>query len=397
MSRVMVGIKTTEGGRWILPQIEALRSRGTEVVVLLPEGEGLLATEVTALADRDAGVRLVRSPFGFRFRPRFGVLAELVTLRRLIVAAKVDCVLYHLYATALAIRLSTWGLGLRRVHMIAGPLFLESPVIASAERLLWRLDSHIICGSRHIFQRYRALGVPPHRMSVVPYGVDTTLFEPISAEEGAAARRELDLPADGLVAVMVSYVYAPKRLAHRGLAIKGHEVLLQAWPDFHRQHPETTLLLVGSGFDAAGEEHRQDLMRRFGYEAGKDGVIWLDSMDDVRVAYRCADVSISPSLSDNHGAVQEASAMGLPSIVSDAGALAEAVENGVGWVHRAGSPEDLQRCLGECVRAWTLGGLKDRGDASRRFIVAHFDRQSSTEKVADQVCDDVDTGEFRIV
>lgn len=397
MSRVMVGIKTTEGGRWILPQIDALRRRGTEVVVLLPEGEGRLATAVTALADRDPGVRLVRSPFDFRFRPRAGALAELAALRRLVAAANVDCVLYHLYATALAIRLTTWGLGLRRVHMVPGPLFLESPVIASVERLLWRLDGHIICGSRHIFQRYRALGVPLHRMSVVPYGVDTTLFEPISAEERAAARRELDLPTDGLVAVMVSYVYAPKRLVHRGLAIKGHEVLLQAWLDFHRQHPETTLLLVGSGFDAAGEAHRRDLMRRFGYEAGKNGMIWLDSMDDVRVAYRCADVSISPSLSDNHGAVQEASAMGVPSIVSDAGALAEAVENGVGWVHHAGSAEDLQRCLGECMRAWSLGDLKDRGDASRRFIVAHFDQQSSTEKVADQVCGDLDAGEFSIV
>jgi glycosyltransferase involved in cell wall biosynthesis len=395
MSRVMVAVKTTEGGRWILSQIEAMRSRGTEVVVLLPEGKGRLATEVTALADRDAGVRLLRSPFDFRFRPRLRVLAELANLRRLIMAAKVDCVLYHLYATALAIRLTTWGLRLRRVHMIAGPLFLESPVIATAERLLWRLDSHIICGSRYTFRRYRALGVPPHRMSVVPYGVDTTLFEPSSAEERAAARRKLDLPAEDLVAVMVSYVYAPKRMAHRGRAIKGHEVLLQAWRDFHRQYPEATLLLVGSGFDAAGEEHRQVLMRRFGYEAGKDGVIWLDSMDDVRVAYRCADVSISPSLSDNHGAALEASAMGLPCIVSDAGALAEAVQNGVGWVHRAGSSRDLQRCLGECARA--RAGLKDRGDASRRFIVAHFDQQSSTEKVADQVCGAVDTGEFQHV
>ena len=57
----MVAVKTTEGGRWILPQIEAMRSRGTEVVVLLPEGKGRLATEVTALADRDADVRLLRA------------------------------------------------------------------------------------------------------------------------------------------------------------------------------------------------------------------------------------------------------------------------------------------------------------------------------------------------
>ena len=381
----MVAVKTTEGGRWILPQIRALRRRGVEVVVLLPHGKGRLAAEVGALVDGDAGVQLVRSPFGFRFRPGFRVVADLVALRRLIVATEVDCVLYHLYATALAVRLSTWGLTLRRVHMIAGPLFLESPVIAAAERLLWRLDSHIICGSRYIFGLYRSLGVPEDRMSIVPYGVDATLFEPPSAECRAAARRSLGLPADGLVAVMVSYVYAPKRLAHRGRAIKGHEILLDAWQEFHRAHPDATLVLVGSGFDAAGEAHRRELMRRFGYADGEHGVIWIDSVDDVRDAYRCADVSISPSLSDNHGAVLEASAMGLPCIVSDAGALAEAVAPDTGWVHRAGSPEDLLRCLGEFARSAEQADLKSRGDASRRFIVAHFDQSRSSEAVADRV------------
>lgn len=385
MSRVMVAVKTTEGGRWILPQIRAIRNRGIEVVVMLPKGEGRLAAEVVSLVDQDAGLRLVRSPFDFSFRPRLTMLAELVALRRLIRETRVEGVLYHLYATALAIRLATIAVRLRRVHMVAGPLFLESRLIALMERLLWRLDSHIICGSHYIARLYRSLGVPQRRMSVVPYGVDTELFTPPSIESRAAARRKLELPADGLVAVMVSYVYAPKRLAFRGRAIKGHEVLLRAWHQFHRQDPNATLLLVGGGFDAAGEKHRQELMRRFGYRRGKDGVVWLDSVDDVRAAYRCADVSISPSLSDNHGAVLEAAAMGLPAIVSDAGALTEGVEPGVGWVHRAGSAEDLLRCLEECADARPID-LSERGEASRRFVVTCFDQHSLTEKVADQLC-----------
>lgn len=386
MSRVLVAVKTTDGGRWILPQIRAFRNRGIEVVVLLPKGEGRLATEVAALVEQDAGLQLVRSPFNFSFRPRLTMLAELGALRRLIRETKVEGVLYHLYATALAIRLATVAMRLHRVHMIAGPLFLESRLIASIERLLWRLDSHIICGSQYIARLYRSLGVPQRRMSVVPYGVDTDLFSPPSAEIRAAARRELGLPTDGLTVVMVSYVYAPKRLAYRGKAIKGHEVLLRAWHQFHCQYPDSTLLLVGSGFDSTGEKHRQELMSSFGYQKGKDGVVWLDSVNDVRVAYRCSDISISPSLSDNHGAVLEAAAMGLPSIVSDAGALAEGVEPGVGWVHRAGSAEDLLRCLEDCARAQQSADLKDRGEAARQFILAHFDQQGLTEKVADQVC-----------
>lgn len=386
MTRIMIAVKTTEGGRWILPHLRALRARGIEVVVLLPKGEGRLASEVSAITTSDTGVELLRSPFAFRFSPRRGLLTELAALRQLIKAAGVEGVLYHLYATALAIRLSTLGLRLRRIHMVAGPLYLESSVIAAAERLLCRLDSHIICGSRYTFDLYRRLGMKSSRMSVVPYGVDTDRFRPGSPDDRAAARRHLGLPPEGLVAVMVSYVYAPKKLAHRGQAIKGHEVLLQAWDQFHRRHPASMLLLVGSGFDEVGEGHRQLLMRRHHYQAGRNGLLWLDSVHDVRSAYNSADVSISPSLSDNHGAALEASAMGLPCIVSDAGALPEAVAPGTGWIHRAGSPEDLLRCLEEAFNADATGGLRSRGDASRRHILEHFDDRETTQLVVDRVC-----------
>jgi glycosyltransferase involved in cell wall biosynthesis len=382
----MVAVKTTEGGRWILPQIQALRRRGAEVVVLLPAGPGRLASAVADLASSDPAVRLVRSPFDFCFRPRRGLVAELAGLRRLVAAAEVDTVLYHLYATALAIRLSTWGLRTRRVHMVAGPLYLESPLIAAVERVLWRWDSHIVCGSRYIFDRYRRLGVPAQRMSVVPYGVDTDRFRPGDAEERAQARQRLGLPAHGLVAVMVSYVYAPKRLVLRGRALKGHAVLLEAWGAFRARHPEATLLLVGSGFDEAGERHRQEIVRDLRARHGGEGVAWLDSVEDVQEVYRSADVSISPSLSDNHGAVLEASAMGLPSIVTDAGALPEAVPAGTGWIAGAGSATDLLHCLEACAGAAADGGLADRGARARRYVVAHFDQRASTEQVVDQLC-----------
>lgn len=380
----MVAVKTTEGGLWIMPQVRALRRRGAEVVVLLPAGGGRLASAVEALAAADDGVRLLRSPFSFHFRPRRGLARELVALRRLLASSEIDTVLYHLYATALAIRLTAWRLPTRRVHMVAGPLYLESWLIAAVERVLWRCDDHIVCGSQHIFERYRRLGVPAGRMTVVPYGADPTTFSPPTPQQRAGARAGLGLPAEGFVAAMVSYVYAPKRLAHRGRAIKGHEVLLEAWRQVREHHPEATLLLVGSGFDAAGEQHRQQLMRQFGYRPGAEGLVWLDSVQDVRLAYSAADVSVSPSLSDNHGAVLEASAMGVPSIVSDAGALSEAVEPGDGWVHHAGSADDLARCLLAGVHQGTAA-LRERGAGARGLLLERFDQRACTERVVDQL------------
>src|SRR5690606_16792990 len=170
-----------------------------------------------------------------------------------------DVLYYHLYASALAARLSTLGLPARRVHMVAGPLYLESPVIRPVERMLWRMDHVTICGTRCTSQLYGQLGCPPHRRPVATCGVDTDRFSPhlpvAAARQAtdetawrdlrATIRADLGIPADAFVVVMVAYVYPPKRLVHRGRGIKGHDVLLAAWRRFHASHPDSHLLLVG--------------------------------------------------------------------------------------------------------------------------------------------------------
>lgn len=59
--RVAVLVKTNEGGMWILPQIEELRRRRHEVVVILPPGPGRLTVEL-----RRRGFEVAESPFDFR-------------------------------------------------------------------------------------------------------------------------------------------------------------------------------------------------------------------------------------------------------------------------------------------------------------------------------------------
>jgi glycosyltransferase involved in cell wall biosynthesis len=372
MTRVTVVLKTNQGGMWVLPQIEELSARGAEVTVVIPGGEGRLRRALDA-----RGSRVIESPFDFSFRPNLKLARGLWALRRVIRESRPDVVFYHLYASALASRLASLGLGVRRVHMVAGPLYLENASIRRVEQVLCRLDSHLIAGSAYTARAYRGLGMPTSRLSAIPYGVDTERFA-----RGQDRRGELlNIDAETFVVVMVAYVYAPKSAVFPGVGIKGHDVLLAAWAEFAATHPDSLLVLVGSGFDDEGEAHRRRLVEQYAID-GDATIRWFESVDDVRPLYSSADLSVSPSLSENHGAALEASSMGLPSIVSDAGGLPETVTPETGWVVRAGDDAGLVAALEAARHEFDLGVLTHRGRAARSLMQAEFDVSGSVRGVA---------------
>ncbi|WP_347351506.1 glycosyltransferase family 4 protein [Intrasporangium sp.] len=383
MTRVTLVLKTNEGGTWVLPQLRALRSAGAQVTAVLPAGDGRLRRALDA-----EGMPVVEAPFDFTFGLRPGTVMGLARLRHVIRATRADVVFYHLYASAIAARLSTLGTGLRRVHMVAGPLYLESRGIRTVERVLMRLDTRLIAGSEYTASLYRDLGMPTDRLVAVPYGVDLVKFarpassrsQTLALEYGLARERH----TDGLVAVMVAYVYAPKSAVFPGIGIKGHDVLLEAWSRIRQDHPDARLLLVGSGFDEAGEEYRQCLLRR--YRIADDPTIeWIEKVDDVRPFYRGADVSVSPSLSENHGAALEASAMQVPSIVSNAGALPETVPPDGGWIVPAGDVAALADALRKAAAEKKSGALARRGVLARAHMLSNFNVETCSARVVEQV------------
>jgi glycosyltransferase involved in cell wall biosynthesis len=399
--RIAVLLKTNSGGMWILPQVDELRSRGHEVVVILPPGPGRLTVEL-----QRRGVEVIASPFTFTLKP--SGLRALIRLRGLIRQLRPDVLQYHLIASAYVARLTTIGLPLRRVYMVAGPAYLKSRLISAAERLLWRLDDIIICGCEFASELYAGLGCPPPRRPVATYGVNTDHFRPDwtqvvpstrQPDEGrvdrrAKARAELGIPQDAFLVVMVAYVYAPKRLVHRGRGIKGHDILLAAWQEFRRRCPQAHLLMVGSGWTPAGEAQRQQIIERFGINRDPS-ITWFATVPDVRPCYSAADVSVSPSLCESHGAAVEAGAMAVPNIVSDAGGLPETVDQSSGWVVRREDPEALRDALERAYREFEAGMLVERGGAARRRMVDLFDSRRSAARVADIVEDSVSAGSRR--
>lgn len=386
--KVAIVLKTGAGGLWVIPQIRALRKAGAKVAVVIPDEGGRLSDILDELSATDTGVTVIRTEYRFSFRPTLRNVTQFTRFGRQLRSLEVEAVLYHLYASALAARFALMGRRLKRVHMVAGPLFLESRIVRFVERILQRLDDVIICGSDDILRRYRQIGVSSGRLVTIPYGVDTATFRPEEGWSRSRARSELGLSADAFVAVMVAFVYAPKRLTHNGRGIKGHAELLSAWRVFHAAHPEARLVIVGGGFREDGEAYRQEILSALSRPLDEMGIIWLASMSDVRGVYAAADVSVSPSLSENHGAALEASAMAVPSIVSDAGGLPETVDAGeTGWIVPAGDSHSLATALEEAFSVWRRGELARMGSAAREKAEALFDSSAAAERVAQIILD----------
>ncbi|MGW9551471.1 glycosyltransferase family 4 protein [Citricoccus zhacaiensis] len=373
--RIALILKTNTGGMWAVPQLLELRRRGHDVVAVLPSGDGRLRHRLD-----DLRIPVQEIDYDFRLREPLDLVRAIRILRRLLRRLDVDVAFYHLIQSAILARLSTAGMRLARVHMVAGPLYLESPSIAWFEARLTRLDHRIIAGSDYTRNKYAAIGTKPDRLVSIPYGVDTEWFSP-----GPNRREELLGVGPGtFVAIMVAYVYAPKSAVFPNTGIKGHDTLLRAWEQFAAERDDIQLVLVGSGFGEDGEKHRQRLIEEFDVR-GSQTVTWFDTVEDVRGIYSSADISIAPSLSENHGSALESSSMGLPAIVSDAGALPEAVTSETGWIVPRGSVDHLAAALREANDEHRAGTLSQRGRAARARMTTDFELSDCVARVADVI------------
>ncbi|WP_391530455.1 glycosyltransferase, partial [Candidatus Frankia nodulisporulans] len=372
-------VKTGDGPLWIIPQVLAARAVGDEVVVLLPAPHHRDSRVARELADH--GVPVVESPAPLAGASLPAQLAAVGRLRTTLRDLDVDVVHYHLYASALVARLATLGTPITRVHMVAGPLYLDNTLIRRAERVLCRLDHMLIASSADIRNRYRALGLPAHRIRTYPYGVDLDHFSPASPERRRAARTDLGFDADEFVAVCVAYFYPPKRLVHPGRGVKGHEDLLEAWSRFVERGGRGTLILLGGGYGEAGEHYRDQLRATWASRPGADQIRWVDSVLDVRPFYAAADVNVVSSWSEGYGSGQEATACGVPTLATAAGGLPEVVDDETGWLVDLGDAVALAEALLDAAASRGTPAAGRRAEATRRRAEQMFDRRLLSQDI----------------
>ncbi|MEI7548042.1 MAG: glycosyltransferase family 4 protein [Actinomycetota bacterium] len=196
-------------------------------------------------------------------------------------------------------------------------------------------------------------------ITVVPPGVDTERFVPLSVQQRQAARVGFGIAADAELVVGIS------RLVPR----KGFDTAVRAVALLARSRPNLVLAIAGSGRDA---ERLQRLAEQLNAPVRFLGRV---GHDDLPLLYGCADVYTMLCRNRWGGLEQEgfgivfleAAACGVPQVAGDSGGAAEAVSDGeTGFVVR--EPDDPRQVAAAIER------LLDDADLRARMGVAGRDR-----------------------
>lgn len=144
----------------------------------------------------------------------------------------------------------------------------------------------------------------------------------------------------------------PTRIGYLGrvTVAKGVVDLARAVQHIRAEGVDLTLVVGGELRHAASGD---DIAIRDACAALGEAVEWRGWVDP-ETFFRDIDLLVVPSrLPETFGlVVAEAMAYGVPTLVSDAGALAEVAGEKNPWVFRAGEVDDLTRALRECITEW---------------------------------------------
>lgn len=198
----------------------------------------------------------------------------------------------------------------------------------------WKLDflkrriNAFVCTSREMVAELTAEGFDASLTHLIPNGVDTATWSPVSPSERAVLRAKLGLN-DRPVALFSG------RLEPQ----KGLEALLESWKLIVANHPDAALILAGRG-------SQEVLLREKADRSGiSSSVRFLGQLkpDDLRDYYRVADLFVLPSLAEGlSNALLEAMSCGLPVVASRVGGTEDLVSDGVnGLLMEPGSIQPL--------------------------------------------------------
>ncbi|HXZ66247.1 MAG TPA: D-inositol-3-phosphate glycosyltransferase [Streptosporangiaceae bacterium] len=216
----------------------------------------------------------------------------------------------------------------------------EAEVVASADRLVANTEDE----ARQLIGYY---GADPSRVAVINPGVDLSVFRPGSQR---AARRQLGLPADGVVLVF----------AGRVQPLKAPDVVLHAaarlLADFPGLADQLTVAFVG-GPSGTGRNDPDSLLE-LASRLGLGGQVRLEPpcpQAELAQWYRAATVVMVPSYSESFGLVaMEAQACGTPVVAAAVGGLRTAVRHGYsGILVDSRDPGHYARAVRELIEAPT--------------------------------------------
>jgi glycosyltransferase involved in cell wall biosynthesis len=292
----------------------------------------------------------------------------ILKLRRLICMFKPDIVHSHMVHANLLARIT---------HLVTPIKVLISTAHNTREtserggptwhkELLYRLTdcladkTTIICSAAR--DRYVRIGaVPPHKLAMIPNGVDTSRFV-ASKDSRDAARKSLGVTSE--------FVWLS---VGRLVKQKDYSLLIRA---IHLLPKDGWILLIAGRGPLLPELTAE--CRRLRVE---ERIRFLGAREDIRDLYSAADAFVmSSGLEGLSAALLEASSVGLPSVVTNVGGNAEIVLNGsTGYVVESGNPNQLACAMRSMMDASPQQRLTF-GRAARQHCLANYDFKAVVEK-----------------
>ena len=232
----------------------------------------------------------------------------------------------------------------------------------SLKRCLNRFRHCIVVGA-HQRDTLTALGMPPERVHLLPCGVPTERFRPAS------------VPRQG-----------PFRFATvaRLVVSKGIDVSIRAFAEVHGSVPETELVIVGDGPE---RENLEALAGSLSLGAAVQ-FVGMKREDEVVRLLQDSDALLHHSLEHRRWvegfgvAVAEASACGLPVVVSRSGGLVDQVVDGeTGFIVPMGDHEAMATAMKRLCEDRDLA--RRMGRNGRERMIREYDSRSQAGRLRD--------------
>jgi phosphatidylinositol alpha-1,6-mannosyltransferase len=233
---------------------------------------------------------------------------------------------------------------------------------------------HIVAAGEYPAAEARRAGGDSLPITVIPPGVDTQRFRPLSNDEQISARREFGVSDDAELIVGVS------RLVPR----KGFDTLIEVAAALRTSRPRLQVLIGGGGRDA---KRLQKLIDKLGAPVRMLGRV---TDEQLPLLYGCADVSAMLCRSRWGGLEQEgfgivfseAASCGVPQIAGKSGGAADAVLDGLtGKVVQ--NPSDVAQVASTVAQLLDDAFLRSlMSVASRERALKTFDYDVLTKSLA---------------
>lgn len=210
----------------------------------------------------------------------------------------------------------------------------------------------------------RDLNVPGDRIRILANGVDTTHFAPPNENARRAARMQLDIEADEVVAVMVGAL----------VLVKDHLSVLDAFGHLDAHPRRLRLLIAGDG------PLRKEIAERATHLDDNIRVSLLGWHRDVSQLLKAADVLIIASRYEQmSNALLEAMACGLAVIATDVGDSARVLDHGhCGALVPPCDTRAMARAIARVAHDPTL--RLQLGQAARTRVVDNYGIEDSVER-----------------